>query len=69
MTLFRSAALSLVFAFAAVAVTPTISEARGTPDGFVDLAKIQAKQSHLKKARRWNGSMTSLAAGMTAMDE
>lgn len=39
MTLLRSAALSLVFAIAAVAVTPTISEARGTPDGFTELAK------------------------------
>ena len=39
MTLLRSAAISLVFAFAAVAATPEISEARGTPDGFVELAK------------------------------
>ena len=39
MTMFRSAAISLVFAVAAVAVTPTISEARGTPDGFTELAK------------------------------
>ncbi len=39
MTLLRSAALSLVFAVAAVAVTPQIAEARGTPDGFTDLAK------------------------------
>ena len=31
MTLFRTAALSLVFAVAAVAVTPHVSEARGTP--------------------------------------
>ena len=39
MTIFRSAAVSLIFAIAAVAVTPNISEARGTPDGFTDLAK------------------------------
>lgn len=39
MTLFRSAAISIIFAFAAVAVTPSISEARGTPDGFTELAK------------------------------
>ena len=39
MTLLRSAALSLIFAVAAVAVTPQIAEARGTPDGFTDLAK------------------------------
>ncbi len=39
MTLLRSAAFSLIFAVAAVAVTPQIAEARGTPDGFTDLAK------------------------------
>ena len=39
MTLFRSAALSLVFAAAAFAVTPNIAEARGTPEGFTELAK------------------------------
>lgn len=39
MTLFRSAAISIVFAFAAVAVTPSISDARGTPEGFTELAK------------------------------
>ncbi len=39
MTTFRSAAISLVFAFAAVAVTPATSDARGTPDGFTELAK------------------------------
>ncbi len=39
MTLFRSAAFSLVFAFAAVAVTPQISQARATPDNFTELAK------------------------------
>jgi len=39
MTLLRSAALSLVFAVAAVAVTPNIAEARGTPDNFTELAK------------------------------
>jgi len=39
MTLFRSAALSLVFAVAAVSVTPHIAEARGTPDNFTELAK------------------------------
>jgi len=39
MIVFRSAAVSLIFAIAAVAVTPNISEARGTPDGFTDLAK------------------------------
>jgi len=39
MTLFRSAAISLVFAVAAVSVTPNIADARGTPDGFVELAK------------------------------
>jgi len=39
MTLLRSAALSLIFAVTAVAVTPQVSEARGTPDGFTALAK------------------------------
>jgi serine protease Do len=39
MTLLRSAALSLIFAVAAVSVTPQISEARGAPDGFTELAK------------------------------
>lgn len=39
MTLLRSAALSLIFAVAAVAVTPNVTEARGTPDGFTELAK------------------------------
>ena len=39
MTLLRSAAISLVFAVAAIAVTPHVSEARGTPDGFTELAK------------------------------
>ncbi len=39
MTLLRSAALSFIFAVAAVSVTPQISEARGAPDGFTELAK------------------------------
>jgi len=39
MTLLRSAALSLIFAVAAVAVTPNTAEARGAPDGFTELAK------------------------------
>ena len=39
MTLFRSAALSLVFAVAAIAVAPEVTEARGAPDGFTELAK------------------------------
>ena len=39
MTLLRNAALSLVFAVTAMAVTPQVAEARGTPDGFTELAK------------------------------
>lgn len=39
MTLLRSAALSLIFAVAAIGVTPQIAESRGTPDGFTELAK------------------------------
>jgi len=39
MTLLRSAAISLIFACAAVAVTPVVSHASGTPDGFTELAK------------------------------
>ena len=39
MTLLRTAALSFVFAVAAIAVTPQVAEARGTPDGFTELAK------------------------------
>ena len=39
MTLLRNAALSFVFAVAAIAVTPQVAEARGTPDGFTELAK------------------------------
>ena len=39
MTLLRTAALSLVFAVTAMAVTPQVAEARGTPDGFTELAK------------------------------
>ena len=39
MTLFRSAALTLLFSVAAIAVTPSISDARGAPDGFTELAK------------------------------
>jgi serine protease Do len=36
---FRTAAISLIFAVAAVAASPNISEARATPDGFTELAK------------------------------
>ena len=39
MTMLRNAALSLVFAVTAMAVTPQVAEARGTPDGFTELAK------------------------------
>lgn len=39
MKLFRSAAISLILGASVVAVTPQITEARGTPDGFTALAK------------------------------
>jgi len=39
MNILRSAAISLVFAVSMIAVTPQIGEARGTPDGFTELAK------------------------------
>ncbi len=39
MTFYRFAALSLIFALAAFAVTPSTADARGTPDGFTELAK------------------------------
>lgn len=39
MKLLRTAAVSLIFAMSAVAVTPQIADARGTPEGFTELAK------------------------------
>ena len=39
MIMLRSAAVSLVFAVAAIGVTPNVSEARSTPDNFTALAK------------------------------
>ncbi len=39
MTILRTTAISLLFAFSAVLATPEISEARGTPEGFTELAK------------------------------